>query len=258
MLFDWFKNRRRRRLQQQPWPPDWLMSLQTRVLLGRRLPASFHAKWKNDARILIAEKFWEGCNGLTVTDEMKVVICLQASFLLLGLEPAQHGFFDRVPSILVYPTAFRTAKPDDASDEGFVPDQAAEGQAVYRGPVILAWDEVLDDSLHPEHGHNVVIHEFAHQLDFLDNSVDGVPPLENFRDRGRWKDVMNQAMELHRNRIEHNQRLFFPLAAGESVTEFFAYASEAFYCDSQALKSLHPEVYGLLQAYYRIDPGSWN
>jgi Mlc titration factor MtfA (ptsG expression regulator) len=257
MLFSWFQNRRRRKLLQTSWPAEWLSTLESRVRLAQRLPARYHVKWKNDTRILMAEKFWEGCNGLVVTDEMKLIISLHAAYLLVGMDADMHRYFDRVPSILIYPHAFHTAKPDDTGDENFVADSPAEGQAVYRGPVILAWDEVLDDLVKHDQVNNVVIHEFAHQLDFLDNSVDGIPPLANFRDRGRWKTVMNEAMEVHRNRLDRRLKLFFPPAAGENVTEFFAYASEAFFCQPRELKSIHAEVYELLSAFYCVDTASW-
>lgn len=250
MLFNWFAQRRRRKLLQESWPTPWLEALQQNVVLYQRLDASQQQTVRNIARILIAEKFWEGCAGFVVTDEVKVIIASQAAIMLLGLD---HDYFDRVPTILVYPSAFHTAKPDDSTDTGFAMDKAAEGQAVYRGPVILAWDEVLHDSQRPDDGENVVIHEFAHQLDFLDNSVDGIPPLANMELRSQWKEIMNRAMEQHRHLVESQRPLFFAPAAAESVTEFFAYASEAYYCRPRLLAMLHPEVYRLLKEYYQVE-----
>lgn len=250
MLFNWFSQRRRRKLMQQPWPSAWETCLQRNVVLYQRLSASQQQTVRDIARVLITEKFWEGCAGFVVNDDVKVIIASQAAIMLLGLD---HDYFDRVPTILVYPSAFHTAKPDETADDGFVQDRAAEGQAVYRGPVILAWDEVLHDSVRPDDGENVVIHEFAHQLDFLDNSVDGVPPLETMQLRRHWKDIMNRALEQHRTLLDAHRPLFFPVAAAESVTEFFAYSSEAYYCRPRMLSMLHPEVYRLLKEYYRVE-----
>jgi MtfA peptidase len=249
MLLKWFQYRRRRRLLHQPWKRDELAALE-QVKLYHLLSPTLQRKLRHITRILIDEKHWEGCAGFTVTSEVQIVIASQAALLLLYM---QHDYFSRVPTILVYPKAFTTTRADDHTDEEFIPDKAAEGQAVYRGPVILAWDEVLHDALYPEEGENVVIHEFAHQLDFLDNNVDGVPLLESMNARTRWKNIMNAALEQHRDRIDDRQRLFFPRAAAESVTEFFAYASEIYYTHPQELRQHYPEVFEQLRSFYKLD-----
>lgn len=254
MLFSWFRDRRRKKLLQEPWPAEWLHILKTNVAHYLLLKDEQKKLLLDIARIIIEEKFWEGCKGFQITDEVKVTISSQAALLLLGIE---HNYYERVPTILVYPTSFRTARPDDHADEAFVPDQAAMGQAVYRGPVILAWDEVLREGSAPERGHNVVVHEFAHQLDFLDDSIDGVPPLANYRDRQRWLQVMNHALEQHRQMLDRRSGAFFTAQAAESLTEFFADASESYFCQPHDLAAEFPEVYAQLQGYYRIDPRQW-
>jgi len=254
MLFSWFRDRRRTKLWQTPWPAAWLTYVDRNVAHYHRLNREQQNKLRDIARILIAEKFWEGCNGFVITDEVKVTISAQAALLLLGIE---HDYYERVLTILVYPGSFWTAKPDDNADDAFVPDQAVLGQAVYRGPVILAWDEVVGEGREPESGHNVVVHEFAHQLDFLDNSVDGVPPLANDKAKEQWLLVMNKALEQHRQTLEHRGHIFFPVAAAVNLTEFFAYSSEAFFCKPMDLAAEFPDVYAQLAGYYRIDPREW-
>src|SRR5207244_164301 len=99
----------------------WLQIVHRNVGHYQWLKSGQQKQLRDMARILMAEKFWEGCNGLVITDEVKVTISAQAALLLLGLE---HDYYDRVPTILVYPTAFWTAKPDEHADDAFVPDQA--------------------------------------------------------------------------------------------------------------------------------------
>src|SRR5262249_45350544 len=116
-------------------------------------------------KVFVAERSWEGCSGLVLTDEIKVTIAGHACRMLLGL---RHDYFGHVPAILVYPSAFLV--PPDEQAQGVAGPTAALGQAWYRGPVVLAWDEVLEDSLDVGTGQNVVLHEFAHQLDYLGES----------------------------------------------------------------------------------------
>src|SRR5207237_8412283 len=120
-----------------------------------------------------AEKQWESAGGLHVTEEMKVTVAAQAALLVLGVE---HEYFTRVPSVVVYPGAFRTPNREDDWEDDELSDTISAGQAVYPGPVHLSWDEVLTEGRDPTCGHNVVIHEFAHQLDSLDRTIDGTPP----------------------------------------------------------------------------------
>src|SRR6516165_4344405 len=138
MLFAWLKQRRRRQLLATPFPDEWLTYLRNNVSLYAPLTEAEQAKLRDDLRVFVAERPWEGCGGLAVTDEMKVTVAAQACLLLMGQE---HDYFRRVPSILVYPTGFQITD-EHLQEAGWLP-MAAGGQAVYRGPVILAWDAVL-------------------------------------------------------------------------------------------------------------------
>src|SRR3954454_12269870 len=112
MLFSWLRNRRRRALVAQPFAPEWLEHLRRNVPYYAYLTEAEQAKLRDDLRVFVAEKNWEGCGGLTVTDEMKVTIAAQACVLLLGIE---HDYFSRVLSILVYPSAYRGVDKENPS-----------------------------------------------------------------------------------------------------------------------------------------------
>ena len=128
MLFSWLKRRRRRRILAQPFPPDWQACLEKNVAHFRHLSPAEQARLRDDLRIFVAEKNWEGCGGLTMTDEIKVTIAAQACLLVLGL---RHNYFDRVLSILVYPHGFRN--PEARSRSGLVgPGSYLTGEAHYR------------------------------------------------------------------------------------------------------------------------------
>src|SRR5262245_48837435 len=192
MLFSWLARRRRAKLLATPFPVEWLGYLERNVPLYARLNAREQAKLSDDLRVLVAEKNWEGCGGLVMTDEVKVTIAAHAALLLLGIE---HDYFARVMSILVYPTGFRS--PDGWTRADGVVDMTvgALGQAWYDGPVVLAWDSVLEDGRDPRDGLNVVLHEFAHARDYLDGVADGTPRLRRKGDYARWQEVMTREFE---------------------------------------------------------------
>jgi Mlc titration factor MtfA (ptsG expression regulator) len=241
----------RAHLLAQPFPEPWLAFLQANVYHYRLLSETKRARLQNDARVLIAEKTWEGCRGLTVTDEMQVTIAAQAALMLLGQE---HDHFRRVPSILIYPSGFLAT--DEAMEEaGWLP-MAAAGQAVYRGPVILAWDAVLAEGRDPSRGRNIVIHEFAHQLDFVDGCADGTLDLEGERAE-RWSEVLTAEYDRLRRHVRQGRDTFLGDYAATNKSEFFAVASERFFARPAKLRHYHPALYEALRENYAVDPEEW-
>src|ERR1700686_2019120 len=161
----------RRQLLLEPFPEEWEVWLSKHMAHYRMLSSAERARLQDDARVMIAEKNWEGCDGLKVTDMMKLTVAAQAALLLLGLD---HDHFSRVSSIVLFPTAFEMPAESWEERGGF-----ALGRAVDYGTVFLSWETVLTEARDPACGHNMVIHEFAHQLDFLDGYTNGVPVLRN-------------------------------------------------------------------------------
>src|SRR5947208_5463189 len=109
MIFTWLRRRRRRQLLAQPFPAEWLTVLERNVAQYKYLSSAEQARLRDDLRIFIAEKYWEGCGGLQLTDEIKVTIAAQACLLLLGLE---RDSFDHVLTILVYPHGYAAPAPE--------------------------------------------------------------------------------------------------------------------------------------------------
>jgi Mlc titration factor MtfA (ptsG expression regulator) len=255
MFFAWLRRRRRRNLLAAPFSADWLRYLKENVPYYARLSEGAQARLRDDLRVFIAEKTWEGCGGLEVTDEMKVTVAGLACLLLLGRE---HDYFLRVQSILLYPKGYR-APNHQVLGENLVLEGEAErlGQAVSRGPVILSWAELSDDVRHPGRGKNLVLHEFAHQLDMLDGALDGTPLLEGPEQARRWQKVMTA--EYHRLIDEAEQGL--PTLLDEYGTtnegEFFAVATECFFDRPADLRGRHRRLYEMLRDFYRQDPAAW-
>ncbi len=255
MLFSWLRARRRRKLLAEPFPLRWTVFLERNVGHYPHLPPDTQAHLRDITRVLVAEKQWLGRGGLFVTEEMRVTIAAQAALLLLG---ADRRYYPRVRDVIVFPTEFRTPRAEDDWEDDFLSDTSLAGVAVDRGPVILAWDQVLTEGRNPGAGYNVVTHEFAHQLDFLEGLAGGAPDLGDRALEARWLYVMSVAFADHRRAIRENVTdAFFTPHAADNEMEFFADVTEVFYCRPVALKDLHPEMYGLLAAYYRVDPGTW-
>ena len=253
-MFSWFRDRRRRKLLAEPFPIRWDAILRHNVWHYPRLSAAEQAKLRDITRILVAEKEWEGCKGLWVNEEMKVTIAAQAALLILNLD---HDYYARVPSIVLYPDSFRTPVAEDGWEDDELSDTVLSGQAVYRGPVILSWHEVLEEGRDPTMGANVVIHEFAHQLDFQDNCVNGTPPLDDPVLAARWAPVMTEAYDRHKASVNRGRETFFTEHAADSESEFFANAAEVFFCLPVELEEEEPEVFAMLAGYFRQDPRHW-
>ncbi|HEX5052210.1 MAG TPA: M90 family metallopeptidase [Planctomycetota bacterium] len=253
MSFDWLfhplRHVRRRELLAAPFPAEWLPILQ-RLPFYRHLDERGQQRLRDDLRVLIAEKQWEGCGGLVLTDEIRVTIAAQASLLLLDIE---HEYYADVQAILVYPSAYRTMPRRDKS--GVVRDgQANLGEAWQHGPVVLAWDAARGGALDPDDGHNLVLHEFAHKLDMLDGLADGTPPL---RDRGEfaaWVRTMSAEFARLRAAAADGRATVLDKYGATNPAEFFAVATECFFEKSRQLQQRHAELYAVLRDYYHQDP----
>jgi Mlc titration factor MtfA (ptsG expression regulator) len=250
MIFAWLKKRRRRRLLATPFPADWLAPLQQNVALYALLTKTEQAKLRDDLRIFIAEKQWEGCGGLTVTDEIKVTIAAQACVLLLAIE---HDYFRRVLSILVYPAGYRLPEGEVGPGGVIHQDTGRLGEAWYRGPVVLSWEDVRLGGQNPRDGRNVVLHEFAHQLDFLDGWADGTPPLKSRAQYQKWHDVMTSEYARLVKAAEQGKATLLDQYGATNPAEFFAVATECFFEKPVYMQRSHPLLYEVLRDYYRQD-----
>jgi hypothetical protein len=176
----------------------------------------------------------------------------------LPILACDHDYYARVDSILVYPKAFLTPNPDDDWEDDELADDAKEGMAVYRGPVLLSWDTIRGEMHDPDCGHSLVVHEFVHQIDFLDYDVNGAPPIRDPALATRWQSEMTAAFAAHRKELnDPTTETYFTEQAGDSETEFFADAAEAFFCDPEGLQADYPGVYRVLADYFKVEPTGW-
>ena len=253
MFLNWLKRRRRARLCYEPFPDAWQEIIRQNFYHDAGLSRTEQAKLRDDLRVLVAEKHWEGCGGLEMTDEIKVTIAAAASLLVLGF---QEEYFDAIQSILVYPDAY-VAKGHTMVGNGLVleGDSPREGEAWYRGPIVLSWADVLASGRRQAHGRNVVLHEFAHQLDMQNGRVaDGMPLMRSTAQYERWQEVVQSEYQ----RLCHDCRQGRPTVldcyGAESLSEFFAVSTECFFERPRQLHQRHPQLYEILSDFYRQDP----
>jgi hypothetical protein len=253
VLFRWLRNRRRRALLREPFPQPWKDLLEENVRSYRRLTAAEQGRVRDYVQIFAAEKHWEGCGGQQITDEVRVTVAGLVAILVLGLEAE---YFDHVLSILVYPDAY-VARASTGAGPGVIieGDSARQGEAWYRGPVILSWSDVLAGGLERVHGRNLVFHEFAHQLDMLNGRrADGVPPLETAAQAERWTKVVGEHYRELVHDCSRGHAALLDCYGATSPAEFFAVATETFFQRPSAMQHRHPELYACLREFYRQDP----
>ena len=245
----------RSRVRAQPFPAAWREILRRRVPYVRTMPADLQLRLKKRMQVFLAEKPFIGCQGLDVTEEMRVTIAAQACLLLLN---RRHDPFDELRQILVYPGAFIVQRDRvDALGLASHDRQVLAGESWSLGQVVLSWDDVVQGAADPADGRNVVIHEFAHQLDQASGATNGAPWLPGRRNRARWAEVMNQGYAELQQRLHHNEPGLIDPYAATSPAEYFAVLSETFFEQPVELSQQHPSLYAELRRLYAVDPLSW-
>jgi len=254
-MFHWLANYRRRKLTQAPFPPAWEEIIRRNVAHYCMLDDAERAHLRALIQVFIAEKNWEGCGGLTLTDEIRVTISAQACLLLLGLP---HDFYRNVESILVYPSTVvppqRRLGFFETTFAPLSPERPIMGQAFQQGPLIIAWDAALRGSRRPGSGHNVVYHEFAHKLDMQDGTADGTPPLTNFALYRDWVKIFSREFLRLRDDVENGRDSFLDPYGATDEAEFFAVATEQFFDQPRLMVEHAPDLYRVLKEYFRQDP----
>lgn len=247
--------RRRARLRARPFPAAWRRILRRRVPLVGRLPAPLQLRLKGHIQVLLAEKPLIGCQGLEVTDEMRVTVAAQAALLLLGRE--RPDYFPRLRQVLLYPGAFVVDRVAPMGG-GVLQDQrrVLAGESWQQGQVILSWDDVREGAAVADDGRNVVLHEFAHQLDQQTGAANGAPELHRAQ-AARWAPVMREAYGRLHALAASGQASVLSDYGTTNEAEFFAVATEVFFEQPLALSDEYPALYDELAAFYRLDPRAW-
>jgi Mlc titration factor MtfA (ptsG expression regulator) len=247
--------RRRRRLRAKPFPPAWREILHRRVPRVARMPTPLRQELEQHINVFLAEKSFAGCAGFEIDDEVRLTIAAQACLLILN---RRTGYYPNLRQILVYPGAFivERLRPEPS---GVLQEhrQALSGESWAHGQVVLSWEDAVEGAAIADDGRNVVIHEFAHQLDQEKGYANGAPLLGGRARYPRWSRVLAEAFATLRHQALLQQPSLFSHYGASNPAEFFAVVSEVFFEQPRSMAAEHPALYGELRGLYRVDPAAW-
>ena len=245
------KKRRREMLFATPAPKSWDDILKKNVALYRFLPGEKKAELAGHMHIFLDEKSFEGCKGQEIAEAVRVTVAAQACMLLLG--QSNPTYYPRLRSILMYPHAY-IAQENSGTMQG---DSCRLGESWTGGTVVLAWDHTRQTTVDLKDGHNLVMHEFAHQLDQEDGDGDGAPILETTSKYSAWAKVMQQQFAELQDKTDRGRKDVMDSYGATNPAEFFAVATETFFEKGKYLRKKHPELYQQLKDFYKLDPAEW-
>lgn len=250
------RRRERARLLARPFPQEWREILERNVPLSARLPADQRQQLEEQVKRFLVDLSFEGCGGLEIDDEIRLTIAGHACLLSLGNDKPP---FPQLRSVLVYPSAY-SSNEERFTEGGFIEEgtQGRLGESWHQGYVVLAWDAVLHGAMEMGDGHNVVLHEFAHQLDQEDGVADGVPTFEQPRHYSPWARVLERDFEKLVDRASRGKRTVLDAYGATNRAEFFAVATETFFEKPRVLRRKYPELYELLSEFYGLEPTGWS
>jgi Mlc titration factor MtfA (ptsG expression regulator) len=253
-MFAWWRRRRRDAIRRGSFPSEWRAIIDKNVPYVAHLSPEDRDELMDHIKIFLAEKRFEGCDGMKITDDVRVTIAAQACVLLLH---RASDYYPNLSSILVYPTAY-LAPGHHPAPGGLVSEdaQARLGESWTQGEVVLVWDSVLSGAADLHDGHNVVLHEFAHQLDQEDGAGDGAPILPRRSMYVAWARVLGHDFDQLVRDAGRDHRTLIDRYGATSPAEFFAVATETFFEKPTQLRSKHPELYTQLQTFYQQDPAA--
>jgi MtfA peptidase len=239
-----------KRLQQmsKPFPEEYKRILDKNFKTVNKFPDEMKLKLFGLINVFLAEKDFVGCNELKVTDEIRVTIAAQACLLLVNNNT--QNWYKKLHTILVYPSAY-VAKGHDGAESC-----VRLGESWGGGSIVLSWSSSRHGGVNFQDGQNVIIHEFAHQLDQVDGVADGVPTLESGC-YASWATLLGKEHKSLVNKTMKNQKTVLDKYGATNTAEFFAVASECFFEKPRQFSKKHSGLYEELKDYYGCDPLDW-
>ena len=248
------KRRKRKALLATPLAAEQRDTVEKLVPLVRRLPPQHRTALEGKMNRFLDQVTFRGINGVEVSEEMRLSIAAQACLLIVN-SPA---WYDTIRNVLLYPSTFLTNR--DTHDDQFVhaTKHSTLGESWAHGPVVLSWDSALQGGLDAQDGHNVVIHEFAHQLDSLSGHTNGIPILRKGQAYAGWETAMLDAYNDHVDRLERGAHTLIDPYGATNHQEFLAEAIVTFFEKPEALKREEPALYAQLAELLALDPVGWS
>ncbi len=238
-----------KKLKAMPFPQEYKTILQE-ILQYKLLSPAYKEKIHLLILLFIDQKEFVGVK-ISINNEIKIIIAFYASLMRLGFDIGEK---DHVSTIIIYPEHF--VVNNGYTSGGIHHDETAilEGQSA-NGTVVISWQDIKHN-IAQQQKDNVIIHEFAHELDFEDGIADGTPILERSNYK-RWSKVFSKAYDTLRDQMTTGETAERSVLLGtyalKNEAEFFAVCSERFFETPQAFKVYFPSIYQELKHFYRLD-----
>lgn len=255
---------RRAKVKAQPFPKHYRQIIKKRMPYFGQMPTDLQLQLKKHILVFLAEKEFVGFEGIRINDDIRVTVAAQACLLLLN---RPSSYYSKLKTIAIYPSAFiksgEQKQPISGQLEGsinLVSEQKTvlAGESWDFGRIVLSWKDTVEGAKIPDDGANVVIHEFAHQLDQQNGPANGFPRLSKTANKKQWSDIMSQEFNRLQKQKQQNQPSLLSYYGATNPAEFFAVASEVFFEQSKALYHQHNALYNQLKSYYQVDPINWH
>jgi MtfA peptidase len=253
-MFDWWRRLSRADVLAQPFPPAFRELLLRRVPCAALLTPAELEKLEALVRIFNSEKSFEGAGGLELTEEMRVVIAARACVLVLWRIELDQPLYPDLQTVVVYPAAYKVRHEQRQGYVTIEGEQARLGESWTSGVVVLSWAAVSQGSSALNDGHDVVLHEFAHQLDAADGAMDGTPELDDLKRYAIWSRVAGDEYAALLDDVEHYRKTSIDAYGASNAAEFFAVVVEQFFEKPSALARQHAELYAELSRFFHFDP----
>jgi Mlc titration factor MtfA (ptsG expression regulator) len=252
----YWREHQRDKIKNQPFKKQWRKIIQQRMPYFKQMPTDLQLQLKQHIQVFLAEKNFIGCNGVKITDEIRITVAAQACLLLLN---RKTDYYPKLKTILVYPRAFiKNQQSIGADGVQYVKRVTLSGESWDFGKVVLSWQDTLDGAQITDDGRNVVIHEFAHQLDQESGKANGAPILGKNQSYQCWSEAFLSQFEQLRMQAKTGKPSLFDYYGATEPAEFFAVASEVFFEQAKQLHHEHSALYRQLQQYYQVDPIHWH
>lgn len=253
-MFDWWRRLTRAEAIAAAFPAEFRELILRRVPCAKLLTSDELLKLEALVRIFNSEKNFEAAVGFTLTEEMRIVVAARACLLVLHRVELDSPLYPDLLTVVIYPSTYRVPRQ---RREGYVTiegDEVRLGESWTHGLVVLSWDAVSSGSANLADGHDVVLHEFAHQLDAEDGAMDGTPELDNRERYSVWSKVAGTEYAALLDDLEHHRKTTIDAYGATNAPEFFAVVVEQFFEKPRVLERQHPELYAELSRFFRFDP----
>lgn len=232
-----------RMILEEFFPPYPMLSAEEKIRLETRI------------NYFLLHKRFKGASAITVTREMQLLIAAHACLIITNLEI--NEVYPGLKNIYVLESSY-VEKDNPINPSTGLPLHATRlGESWKRGPIILSWNDIKQSIDFPKRRHNLIIHEFSHQLDQRDGHMDGTPSLPNEQQYHLWANVMSREFTSLISKFRKNQKSDIDIYGATNEAEFFAVCMEYFFTDPVNLERKHPDIFSLFTEYFKLDPRKW-